>query len=73
MQINSTEQTWDAGKYMRAAELALDCSCLRFFRTGATNISSMQNPSDFISSPTEEQGNSTQAANPKRAIENCGF
>lgn len=58
---------------MKAAELALDCSCLWLFRTGTTNISFMQNPLDFISSPTEDQGNSTQAANPKRAIENCEF
>jgi len=73
MKINSTDQTWDAGKHMRAAELALDCSYFLLFRIGSTNVTVVQNLSDFICSPTEDQDNSTQAANPKRAAESCAF
>lgn len=67
MKINSTDQTWDAGKNMRAAELALDFSCLLLFRTVCTRVTIMQNLSEFICSPTEDQDNFAQVANPKRA------
>lgn len=70
---NSTDQTWDAGKCMRAAELALDCSCLLLLRTVSTSVTVMQNLSDFICSPTEDHGDSTQAENQKRATENSAF